>query len=333
MRLPDTITLNLFSDVESAKHVARLYANSIGLSELSASEVVLGVSEIASNVIRHAHHGLVHFKVLDSKRGIRIIITDSGSGIEDISAASEDGYSTIKHSLGIGLGVSKRAFDYFNIKSLPHAGTEVIVEKYLPIPKSVIDYGYISIKDQHYELNGDLVTTHAYHGDTLLAAVIDGAGQGYVAHEIAARVSFVISQVFKDSLANIIVDCDDALSLSSEDGGATITLIRMTRNQLEIIGIGDTHTYLVREGKTSPILHHIGRIGMDNLPQLRLKTITLQKGDTLISCTDGIKSLPSNLTLIPHNSSRNQAIQIFNRYHRALGDATALVIKYHGYDE
>ena len=60
-----------------------------------------------------------------------IVARDVGPGIPDVSQALQDGYSTYRGGLGLGLPGSRRLMDEFDIVSEPGRGTTVTMTKWL----------------------------------------------------------------------------------------------------------------------------------------------------------------------------------------------------------
>jgi serine/threonine-protein kinase RsbT len=63
------------------------------------------------------------------KRGLQLIVSDQGPGIEDLSLAMKDGYTT-GGGLGMGLPGAKRLVNDFTITSEPGVGTIVTVTRW-----------------------------------------------------------------------------------------------------------------------------------------------------------------------------------------------------------
>ena len=77
-------------------------------------------------MIKYANGGSILIEVITKGRenGIRLTFKDNGPGIENISLAMKDGYSTGK-SLGLGLPGAKRLVSEFEIKSTVGEGTSI----------------------------------------------------------------------------------------------------------------------------------------------------------------------------------------------------------------
>jgi serine/threonine-protein kinase RsbT len=121
-------------DVEEARRAARLLARGLHFNLEEAEVVALVVSELASNLVRHATRGEIKVVPLDGPRGTGIEVTshDRGPGIADIKAALSDGFSTAG-GLGSGLGSVRRLMDEFEVSS-GVAGTNVVCRTWRRTP-------------------------------------------------------------------------------------------------------------------------------------------------------------------------------------------------------
>jgi len=118
-------------DVLSLLGAVRLFAKTANLSPLTASRLMTVASELGTNLIKYATHGVVTggFRQSDPKT-IFIKAEDKGPGIADLKAAMEDHFST-GGSMGVGLPGVKRLSDHFEIESELGKGTRVRLEIHL----------------------------------------------------------------------------------------------------------------------------------------------------------------------------------------------------------
>jgi serine/threonine-protein kinase RsbT len=107
-------------------------AQSVGFNLADAEEVVLSVSELATNLLRYAQEGSIILDAIEEshRRGIRIESHDTGPGIENVERALQDGYST-RDSLGSGIASVRRLMDDFQIES-EASGTLIVAQKWIP---------------------------------------------------------------------------------------------------------------------------------------------------------------------------------------------------------
>ncbi len=178
------------TDLSALRQVSKTMAGAIGFRERENEEIVLVVSELASNLIRHAGGGTVILTPLnsDGRSGVQIESVDKGPGIADIERAMADGSSTVG-SLGYGLGTVNRLMDEFDIQSQPGAGTYIICRRWVrvngasstPCPLS---FGAASRPHPQMGLNGDAFVIKQWE-ESALVGVIDGLGHGQWAQRAA----------------------------------------------------------------------------------------------------------------------------------------------------
>jgi serine/threonine-protein kinase RsbT len=117
-------------DVAAAARAAREEAVACGLSSVEAQHVATAVSEVARNAVKYARGGEVELTAAErgGRRGLAVLVRDTGPGIADVDAALRDGVST-GGSLGLGLPGARRLMDDFAIESGP-AGTVVAMARW-----------------------------------------------------------------------------------------------------------------------------------------------------------------------------------------------------------
>jgi serine/threonine-protein kinase RsbT len=121
------------SDVVTARQKGREVSQRLGFTGSDLTIIATAISEIARNIVVHAHQGEITLSAVTtgSRRGISVAARDSGPGIPDITAAMRDGFSTGDRSLGLGLPGARRLMDEFEIQSEVGVGTTVIMRKWL----------------------------------------------------------------------------------------------------------------------------------------------------------------------------------------------------------
>lgn len=119
------------SSLLTARHMVREASAQMGFSLVDQTRLITAVSELTRNAVMYAGSGKMDLDRVEdgSRRGLMVKITDRGPGIEDISQAMQDGYTTSR-GLGNGLGGSKRLVDDFSISSTAGEGTEVVIVKW-----------------------------------------------------------------------------------------------------------------------------------------------------------------------------------------------------------
>jgi len=121
-------------DLMRVREAARSAAAAAGFSLVNQTKLVTAVSELARNAVVHGGGGEVRIDTVTDAgggQGVRLVISDHGPGIPDISQALADGHTT-GHGLGLGLGGARRLVDEFSIESEPGQGTTVAITMWAP---------------------------------------------------------------------------------------------------------------------------------------------------------------------------------------------------------
>jgi serine/threonine-protein kinase RsbT len=120
------------ADIVAARLKCRELAQQVGFNGRDVVLIATAISEITRNIISYAGSGEVVLTVATngSRRGITVVAQDRGPGINDISQAMRDGFSTGK-SLGLGLPGARRLMDDFEIVSVVGEGTTVTMSKWI----------------------------------------------------------------------------------------------------------------------------------------------------------------------------------------------------------
>lgn len=119
------------STLMAAQHAKEL-AKTLGFSECDQIKVSIATSELARNIVVHAHgkgRVIVNPVKEPDRVGIIIIAEDQGPGISNVKKALQGTVASSK-GLGIGLGGAKRLMDEFHINSKVGKGTKIVAEKW-----------------------------------------------------------------------------------------------------------------------------------------------------------------------------------------------------------
>lgn len=120
------ITVAELSQVAQARRRVTEFASHAGASEPRLAQIAIVVTELATNLLKHAGGGeILAERFLDRDgSGIEVMALDRGPGMADIERCMRDGYSSAG-SLGHGLGSVSRQANQMRIWSHPGHGTAV----------------------------------------------------------------------------------------------------------------------------------------------------------------------------------------------------------------
>lgn len=259
------ISVTDLSQVGEARRALARLSSGTQLNESSQGRLAIIVTELGTNLVKHARNGLLMFQVLTLPAGsaVEIISLDSGPGITDTERALSDGYSTAG-SAGNGLGAAKRLSDEFDIYSQPSTGTAIVCRVFDSNPGSVqretAVWGAISIAAPHETQCGDswyLAETEGH----LSVMVADGLGHGPLASDAAEAAVSTLASSPLDSPEVFLAKAHRSLCGSR---GAAVAMARTSREKglLVFSGIGNISASVIGAGLRRGLCSHNGTVGV-----------------------------------------------------------------------
>jgi len=180
------------SQVGEARRAAVRLATDIGLDEVASGRVALAVTELGTNLSRHATGGrlLIAAHADGDRRGLDVLSLDNGPGMADVDRCLADGYST-SGTPGTGLGAVQRLCDEFSMYSVLGRGTVIFGRVLQPqarfgtsTPAPCFVFGAVCLAAPGETVCGDAWSFRA-DGNRASVIVADGLGHGPVAAEAA----------------------------------------------------------------------------------------------------------------------------------------------------
>lgn len=111
--------------VGEARRRAAVLAAQAGLDEQAAGRLALVVTELGTNLVRHAQQGQLLLAASPERHEVEVISLDRGPGIADVQRCLGDGYSS-GGTPGTGLGAVRRLAQDFDLHSVPGEGTVLV---------------------------------------------------------------------------------------------------------------------------------------------------------------------------------------------------------------
>jgi anti-sigma regulatory factor (Ser/Thr protein kinase) len=317
------------SHAGEARRAAVEFAESIGMSETDRGKVAIAVTEMATNLFKHAHHGKIICAAVthDQTLGLRVLAIDKGPGIPNVSAALQDGYSTYG-SAGNGLGAVRRLSTVFDLYSAPAIGTCILAE-FWPNKKSSappISLGVISLAMRGELVCGDGWGTRAQDGHSFFM-LVDGLGHGTFAAEAAREAERVLADSHSTSAASILRDCHDALK-KTRGAAAAIAEISHEKGILTYAGVGNISATVIDGHSRRGIANHNGTLG-HQMHKLQEFTVPWNAESILIMHSDGLGS-KWDLNQYPGLASKHPtliAAMLYRDFLRERDDVTVMAAK------
>jgi|SRR6185437_2440528 len=265
-----------------------------GFTERKIGEIDIIVAELVTNLVKHAGGGQVLAKLVnvDGFSGIEIISIDNGPGMTDVSRMIADGVST-KNTLGHGLGAMKRLSDTFQVYSLKDWGTVILIRVFkeeLPVfqkgAKTEIRSVILPKPGEMACGDGFFSRVTPNHIKLFLG---DGLGHG----PEAAKAKSAAGEAFHGC-----EDTDPVQMLRSINAAVkktrglvgTAAILDLESKKWKICGVGNITTKIATADNIKNYMSYNGIIGMNIPNTLNAQEIEMEKGQTIIMCSDGLKS-------------------------------------------
>ena len=323
------------TQVAEPRRAVQTLASQLGFSDERTGRAALIVSELATNLAKHAKQGEILMRPLQSpqghRHGIELISLDKGPGIPDEARSRRDGFST-SGTLGHGLGAIARQADSVDLYSLP-SGTILAARIWREpglaeaLDGSRLEIGVVQVSKAGESVCGDVCGWRMRPG-RLSLFVADGLGHGVPAFEAADAGLAVFAKSHESNPARLIEDVHGALRATR--GAAVATAgIDLERGTVAYAGLGNISgvILLAAGGRHSMVSHNgtaghaAGRIQEFNYP--------LPSGAILVMYSDGLQS-HWDLTSYPGIRTRSASViaaTIYRDFSRRRDDATVLVAK------
>jgi anti-sigma regulatory factor (Ser/Thr protein kinase) len=311
----------------AARHSAATFAVQRGLDETETGKVALVVTEMATNLVRHAGGGELLVGPAGDD-GVAVLSLDRGPGMANLAACLRDGFST-SGTAGTGLGAISRLATRFDIHSVPGAGTALIaavVPSRRPPVSETFEIGGISVAAPEEALCGDAWAA-APVADGIKVMVVDGLGHGPLAHDAAQAAV----RAFRSTIARPIPEAMDAVhgALKSTRGAAVaVAAIDTRRGLVTFCGIGNVAGAIVGDGPLRSAVSHGGIAGHGTV-RIQPFTYPWPARGLLVLCSDGIATQWS-LDAYPGLRQRDPALiagVLYRDHGRGRDDATVLVVR------
>jgi len=305
---------------------------SVGLPAKRLAELDLVVSEIATNLLKHAGGGEIIVRPLtdENAKGIEILSIDKGPGMADPAKMIEDGVSTTK-TLGHGLGSIKRLSDHFQLYSLKGWGTVLLSRLFVtpassPVSSRMGVYPIVLCKPGE-TLCGDSYATKAnpYFIKVILA---DGLGHGPLANVASQKAC----EAFKKSVFNSPNDIIGDIHRHVKDTRglvATVAVYDITHKVWKICGVGNISTRLCNAITSKTHVPYNGILGLNISSRIDSQVIENETGSYLVLCSDGISTrweTSRHTSVFKYDLSILSAV-IYRDYARHSDDMSVVVVK------
>lgn len=309
-----------------------------GFSETRTAEIDIVLSELISNLIKHAGRGELLYRLSkeEDEKLIEIFCLDKGPGTNDIARMMEDGVSTA-NTQGNGLGAMNRLCDVFQIYSRNNGGTTVYAkcfEKkrdksvFRATPQFLVRTLQVCLPGE--KLCGDGYTILKAKGQTKLL-VVDGLGHGPHAHD-AAQAAIKAFQECREEQPEDVLRYMHLQIKKTRGVVASIVIADHIRKTWTVSGIGNISTIIHQPDGIKKYNANNGIIGF-NIPRVvSHMEVEMKTGDWITISSDGIQN-KWNFSQYPHLQNYDPALVsaiLYRDQGRKTDDMTMLVGKING---
>lgn len=309
--------------------MAQRLGKEFGFDEKRLGDLGIIVTEIATNLYKHAKGGEVLLRKLeeDGVLGLEALSLDRGPGIAEVSKCLEDGYSTAG-TAGNGLGSIKRLSTVFDIYSTPQ-GTALVSQLWMG-PRSTnrytLEFGAVCLPYPGESLCGDGWATSNKNG-VFSIMVVDGLGHG----EHAAQAADQAINVFKENgMLFPQVHLQKAHGALRTTRGAALVVLQadLKTQTISYSGIGNISGGAVTAGTSKSFVSLNGTVG-HQAQRFQEFNYEWTKGAFLILHSDGLQS-KWKLDGYPGLPMRHPSLvagTLYRDFRRERDDVTVLIVR------
>jgi anti-sigma regulatory factor (Ser/Thr protein kinase) len=333
MRQTSAFPVTEASHVAVPRRTVLKLAEQLGFSDARAGATALIVSELATNLTKHAREGEILLRPLHSgngeRNGIQIIAVDKGPGMSNSAQSRSDGYST-SGSLGYGLGTIERQSDFFDFYT-DTTGTAIVASIWREetdrrvLERRRYDVGAVHVAKPGEDVCGDAWCWRARDG-RLAILVADGLGHGLYAHDAAEAAVSVFRKCYEYAPARVIENIHGALRATR---GAAVAMLAVDneRGTASYAGLGNiTSSIIVSSTASQHLVSHNGTAG-HSAARIQEFQYPVPAGSVITLASDGLRtnwSLDAYPGLRTRSASVIAAI-LYRDFNRRRDDVTLVV--------
>ncbi|WP_374164431.1 ATP-binding protein [Arcticibacter sp. MXS-1] len=264
----------------------------LGYSEKKIGEVDIIVSEMTSNLSKHAVDGEILFGVFTGEAEyVEVISIDNGPGMSDPQRMAQDGVSTT-NTLGHGIGSIRRLSDNFDLYSQRGWGTIALSRVYKAEMKSkgrfVPDLRALVVAKPGEKVSGD-GCYYKTSGDLLKLLVADGLGHGVEANKAVNEAVTAFKACPYNSPVDILQYLHTSIRKTRGIVG-TVAVFNFKTRQWQLAGVGNISTKMISALSSRNYMSYNGIIGHNIPNSMKNQEYTVDDFHQIILCSDGLKS-------------------------------------------
>lgn len=306
-------------------------------TEQRVGEIDIIVSELTSNLIKHAGRGELLYRIFNSPDRadsvFEIICLDKGPGIADINKVMADGISTTK-TLGQGIGAIKRLSSISQLYSLPGWGTihysMVTSHKdlYASKPPTIdIDTRALCVCKPREIVSGDGYFIKRTDNEVRIFFG-DGLGHGEHAKEAVDRASDFFFECNDKEPEDILRQMHEKVR-RTRGLVACIAILDKKTSEWRLCGVGNILGRMHTGLQYKNYMAYNGIVGLNMPSSLKHSAFPAECNQHLIMCSDGISTrwMLSKYPSILKYDNIVLAAALYKDFSRGNDDSSILIAK------
>jgi len=320
------------SFVSYLKREIHIEVSAARLTQRQVAEIDIIVSEVTSNLIKHAGQGEILFRINQTPThdSFDLVCFDNGPGMLDSLRMLKDGVSTT-NTLGQGLGAIGRLSSSFQLYSLRNWGTvlhsRVCSDEHNGFDVAGLEIRGLNVCKPRETVSGDGYTIKKTRtGAQIFFA--DGLGHGPRAKDSIDQAAITFLKSNQDDPVEIIREIHSSVRRTRGLVGS----IAVWNNKLQewkICGVGNILTRVYTGILYKNYMSYNGTIGLNIPTSMKASTVGAERNQHLIMCSDGLRSR-WDITRYPGIHKYNLMIMagaIYKDFVRRNDDASILIVK------
>ncbi len=315
------------SQVGEARRAAVQVANLARLDDIELGKLAIVVTELASNIIKHAKRGEILIGNVRGNRSVEVIALDSGPGMDNLERSMEDGFSSAG-TAGQGLGAVTRQSTSFEIYTRPGAGTAIIASiGAADWETTPFEIGIVCrpVKGEIECGDGWALGRFPNRYTFMLA---DGLGHGTSAYAAASQAMKIFGKAAEKGPAEVLEVAHAALR-PTRGAAVAVADVNHETGVVRYAGVGNVAGAILTNGTSRSLVSHNGIVGAE-MRKVQEFTYPWNPESMLVMNSDGIGTqwhLDKHAGLM-NKSAQMIASVLYRDFQRTRDDSTVMVARH-----
>jgi anti-sigma regulatory factor (Ser/Thr protein kinase) len=301
------------------------------MDEPTVGSLALVVTELATNLVKHAKSGELLIRRFGSERtdGVEVLSLDKGPGMANVARSMGDGYSTAG-SPGMGLGAVRRAAGAFDVYSQAGKGTAVVARIFAHRrgPSSTQhSVGVVRQAKAGEAVCGDNWIAR-WFADGWVCAVADGLGHGLIASDAASAIIDAVRRAPARLSPVELLEAAHQAAKPTRGAAFGVAVLDKAAGVVRFAGIGNIAAVIVTGKGRHHLVSHNGIVGQEYRKAGEFMH-PWQAQSVLVMHSDGVGThwdLERYPGLIARDPSLIAGV-LYRDFTRGRDDATVVVLK------